>query len=335
MPRKINDKTYGEKLISLFAKLLFTGERHSLADLARMLDCSKQTVLRLVADIERSYKVNIEWSMEGRRRYFRLKTLSQQPPSLNLTTTELHALYMCRSFAQHLLGHRFMEEATRGLEKGRALLPQKTRFSSHHFASYKPGTIDYTPHQESIRTLLEAMEKSRVCKISYRTVMAKKSKTFYIKPYRLFSHQDTVYLHAGLARKPGQLYKEPAFDPLLAVHRIQKADLDERLFKFPEDYDFEKIFNRNFGVIKEEAFEVKVEFTGFAAGFVAERIWSPDQRIQQLPGGKIHLSFSASSKPELVAWLLSFGDEARLLEPDWLVEKVKGQITRMGKNYRR
>jgi hypothetical protein len=110
-----------------------------------------------------------------------------------------------------------------------------------------------------------------------------------------------VGVHAGLARKPGKSYEAPEFDPLLAVHRIQKAKLNERPFNFPEDYDFEKIFNWNFGVIKEEAFEVKVEFTGFAAGFVAERIWSPDQKNQQLPDGKIHLSFSTSSKPELVA----------------------------------
>ena len=78
---------------------------------------------------------------------------------------------------------------------------------------------------------------------------------------------------------------------------------------------------------------MKVEFVGFAAGFVGERIWSPDQQIQHLPGGKIHLSFSASSEPELVAWLLSFGDEARLLGPDWLVEKVKVQVARMKQNY--
>ena len=86
-------------------------------------------------------------------------------------------------------------------------------------------------------------------------------------------------------------------------------------------------------MIKEEAFEVKVEFVGFAAGFVAERIWSPDQQIQKLPDGKIHLSFSVSSEPELVAWLLSFGDEARLLGPDWLVDKVKRQVAQMEKNY--
>ena len=76
-----------------------------------------------------------------------------------------------------------------------------------------------------------------------------------------------------------------------------------------------------------------MEFVGFAAGFVAERIWSPDQQIQQLPDGKIHLSFSASSEPELLAWLLSFGDEAKLISPDWLVKEVKVQLGRMDKNY--
>ncbi len=271
--------------------------------------------------------------MEGRKRFFRMKTLGRQPPILNLTPTEAHGLYMCRAFAEHLLGRGFLEEVTRALDKGRTLLPKNTGFSSGHFAAYRPGSIDYTPHQETIRRLLSAMEKKRICKISYQTVMAEKPKIYYIKPYRLFSHQDTVYLHAGLARKPGERYKEPHYDPLLAVHRIKKAELDERPFTIPENYDFEKTFNRNFGIIKQEAFEVRVEFTGFAAGFVSERIWSPDQKIKALPNDGIEITFSASSKPELVSWVLSFGHEARLLEPHWLVEEVKGQVARMREKY--
>ena len=39
----------------------------------------------------------------------------------------------------------------------------------------------------------------------------------------------------------------------------------------PGDFDFEKAFNQHFGVIKEEAFEVEVAFTGWAAAYVAER----------------------------------------------------------------
>ena len=76
-----------------------------------------------------------------------------------------------------------------------------------------------------------------------------------------------------------------------------------------------------------------VQFTGFAAGFVSERIWSPDQEIRGLPDGGIEITFSASSEPELVSWVLSFGDEARVLEPDWLVEAVKSQVRRMWEKY--
>jgi len=336
MPEKLDSySSYGQKVISLFGKLLFTGERHSLIDLARMLNCSKQTILRLVGDIRRSYGVDIEESTVGRRKYYRLKKIGGIPPTLNLSETEFQALYMCRSFSEHLLGREILEEATRALEKGRTLLPKETPFSSHHFASFKPGSIDYTPHQEVIRTILEAMKRSRICKLTYKSIMAKRAKTFFIMPLKIFSHHDTIYLHARLARKPGKPYKKPEYDPLLVVHRIQKVELDKRLFTFPRDYDFEKTFNRNFGIIKEDSFEVEVEFTGFAARFVSERIWSPDQEIHILKDGGLRLSFSASSEPELIAWVLSFGNEARLIKPHWLVEKVAETVTRQFEVYAR
>ena len=59
MPSKIDPyKSYGAKLISLFARLMFSSESHSLTDLSRMLGCSKQTVLRLLNDITRAFTAN-------------------------------------------------------------------------------------------------------------------------------------------------------------------------------------------------------------------------------------------------------------------------------------
>src|SRR3972149_868176 len=46
MAKKLNYyRGYGKELISLFARLLFSGESYSLTELSRMLDCSKQTVM--------------------------------------------------------------------------------------------------------------------------------------------------------------------------------------------------------------------------------------------------------------------------------------------------
>ena len=333
MPKKIADfSSYGQKLISLFARLLFSRESHSLTDLARMLNCSKQSVLRLVGDIQKAYLVDIEENFRGNRKYFRIQR-PRIPPVVNLTEKELNVLQMCRAFSEHLLGRKLFEEATRALGKSRALLPQEKTLSSQHFASFRPGSIDYTPHQDAVRTLIEAMEGKRVCKLSYQSISAKRAKTFYIKPLKIFSRHDTLYLHARLARKPGKPYREPDFDPLLAIHRIKKVEITDRLFQFPKDYDFEKTFNQNFGIIKKESFEVVVEFSGFAARYVPERIWSPDQKIVKKKGGSVKLTFTASSKPELMAWVLSFGDEARLIKPDWLVDEVRQTVERMQKGY--
>ncbi|MCD6571159.1 MAG: hypothetical protein J7L53_10695 [Deltaproteobacteria bacterium] len=93
MPEKLSPyRSYGQKLISLFARLLFSGEKHSLIELSQMLGCSKQTVLRLVEDIRMSYDVDIEETMKETRRYYRIKTAGRTPPTLPLTDMEINVL---------------------------------------------------------------------------------------------------------------------------------------------------------------------------------------------------------------------------------------------------
>lgn len=56
MAKKLDSyKSYGQKLMSLFVRLMFSGECVSLTDLALMENCSKQTIIRLLNDIRMSY----------------------------------------------------------------------------------------------------------------------------------------------------------------------------------------------------------------------------------------------------------------------------------------
>ncbi len=334
MPEKRDSySSYGQKIISLFAKLLFSRQRHSMIELSRMLHCSKQTVLRLVDDIKMAYGVDIEESVENRRKYYRLKRRVGVDPTLNLTESEISVLQMCRAFTEHLLGRQLFDEAAQALLKSQAHLPEKQRVDSRHFASFIPGSIDYTGHHQTIRRLIKAVDEKKICKITYKRIMADRAKTFYIKPLKIFSQKDTIYLHARIDRYPGKPYKEPDFDPLLAIHRIKNLELTERSFEFPKDYDFEKFFNQNFGVIKEEVFKVEMEFTGYATEYVAERIWSPDQKLIKKKDGTVKLKFSASSEPELISWVLSFGDEAKVVKPNWLIDKIKQIVISIQSEY--
>ena len=77
MPKKLSSyRSYGQKLISLFARLLFSRQSHSLTELSQMLGCSKQTVIRLIQDIKMAYGVEIEEYIEDRR-------FMQQAPNFN------------------------------------------------------------------------------------------------------------------------------------------------------------------------------------------------------------------------------------------------------------
>ncbi|RZB35050.1 MAG: hypothetical protein SRB1_00818 [Desulfobacteraceae bacterium Eth-SRB1] len=78
-----------------------------------------------------------------------------------------------------------------------------------------------------------------------------------------------------------------------------------------------------------------MEFSGWSARHVAERIWSPDQKIVKKADGKIRLIFSSSSEYELTGWVLSFADEARVVKPKWLVEEIKKTLGRMQEVYTR
>jgi predicted DNA-binding transcriptional regulator YafY len=322
-------RSYGEKLISLFARLLFSGESYSLTELSRMLNCSKQTVLRLMEDIRKAYGVDIEESYTANRKYYRVKRPGSAKALYPLTELELSVLQMCRDFTSHMLGKKLFEEATRAIAKSQALLPGEPAGDGHHFGAFRPGTIDYTPYHEIICNLIEAMEARKVCRITYKAISNNRPKIFHIKPLKIFSHRDTLYLHAQRAKEPGKLYHAPDYDPLLAIHRMKQVEITERTFEYPADFDFEKIFNKQFGVMKGEAFEVEVEFTGWAAQYVSERIWSPDQNIKQVGKDRIRLTFTATSEPELISWILSFGSDAEIYKPLGLVKMTHGKIVAM------
>ena len=330
MQTKINpDRSYGEKLIALFAKLLFSGSRFSLTELAESLDCSKQTVLRLVDDITFAYDVPLHDEISGGRKYFWIERAAGAEPAALLTETEHRTLQMCRSFTEHLLGQQTFHEVERAVEKSGHHLPPGVEPGHAAFGVVRSGVIDYSAHEGVLRTLIESMDRRLVCEVSYQNLNADAPKTFHIKPLKIFAHRESVYVHARRAKSPGQPYKTPKYDPLLAVHRFKSARLTDTPYRRPAHYDFEKVMNQGFGVWNQKKFRVVLELTGWAANFARERVWSPDQKITNLKDGRIRLEFWATSEPEVVALVLSFGSKAKLIDPEGVIDLIKFELLEM------
>lgn len=337
--KKSPDRSYGEKLIRLFAKLVFTGQKHSLTDLAKSLGCSKQTVLRLIDDITQAWEIPLRDELRDGRRWYWIERADVHggrgapEPVAMLSESEHRTLQMCRAFTEHLLGRETFGEIERAVEKSGHHLPAGVEDAGGVFGVVRSGVIDYTTHEKSLRALLEGMESRRVCEVRYRGLNAPSAKTFHIKPLQVFAHRETVYVHARRAKSPDKPFKAPTYDPLLALHRFESVKLTDVPFRRPRGYDFDKVMNRGFGVWLQKRFRVVLELEGWAAAFARERAWSPGQSVEDLRDGRVRLSFWSTSEPEVLSLVLGFGACARLLEPAPLVAQVRDELAAMAGRY--
>jgi predicted DNA-binding transcriptional regulator YafY len=134
-----------------------------------------------------------------------------------LNEKEIQLLQMCHAFTSHLLGPTLFEEAAQALWKSQSLLPEGRQLTALPFAAFRPGSIDYTPHQETRRRLLRAMEECQVCKIHYQSISENKPKTYFIKPLKLFSHHDTIYLKPVITTPDLNRGNNPHLDKWLII----------------------------------------------------------------------------------------------------------------------
>lgn len=332
MPKKYSDATPGMKLLGLYWLLLFTGKEHTLSDLSQKLECSKQTVLRLMTQIEASGYAYVESWVEGGQRWYRIKSPRQQP-RVSLSSRDIQNLLLCRDLVWHLLPDSLRDEIERSIGHATTLLHNgeiRRLAWSPQGSSQGKGTIDYTEHRDTLDTIRQALDERRVCRVKYCSAAHPEGRTYFVAPLRIVAYRESLSVWCWRVPDKGEARRE--FDTHLSIHRIEAVELTDRTYELTgEAPDFSKT---TFGVMVGEPFKVKVAFSPNAAMYVRERIWSEDQVIQDQPDGGVVLEFTATSEPEVISWVLSFGAEARLVAPTALVEYMRELLDKMAGGYR-
>lgn len=322
------DATASEKLLSLYTTLLFNKRAFSLTELSSeaYLNASKPTVTRLLARLENSGVGELIREQRGRESYFRL---ARGPvPDTSLNADGLALLALCRDLVLGLLPANIQTEtgnilARLGARNEPGLAPQA--------ASLAKGRIDYAPYQEIFATLEKAVRQKSVCRISYLAAANAKPKEYPFAPMRLLCSQEAIYFE-GWALEEENLTKRKYDDPLrLALHRFQSCEIceisSENLPAPPP------IKNEALGLMEYDSFTAKIRFAPEAAAYVSERIWSKDQTLAREEDGSVVLTARMANFPEALAWVLGFGKRAAVLEPEWFVKKVRGELRETLRNY--
>lgn len=117
------------------------------------------------------------------------------------------------------------------------------------------------------------------------------------------------------------------------VSRIKKLDMLNETFKKPEHF-YEK-YNRNRfeKMTGDEPINLKIIFEGQAARYIKEYERHKADKITDLDSGIVLFEKKTTYTPDILQWVLRFGGDAEVLEPEDLRFELTWEIKRMIRKY--
>jgi len=116
--------------------------------------------------------------------------------------------------------------------------------------------------------------------------------------------------------------------------RMRRLAVRPTRFERPKYFSIDKLLKGSFGVFSgNELVQIRIWFGRSRAQLIRERKWHHSQKIKELGKGEIELSLELSSFAEIVPWILSWGEHARVVSPPELVREVANVVKELGRVY--
>jgi len=248
---------------------------------------------------------------------------------ISFTPQELMALCFARKQIEYLKGTPFENAFESLIKKLDAALPNRLTAHMDDYADFfqikQDAPKDYRQYGKTIETIIQSYKSQKALEMKYQAAGRSEPKDYVIHPYALFNFKRGFYIHA-FSQSVGELRT-------FAVERIKSCRVTETPYEVPEDYSLNKYMDSAFGIILGDPFKVRIFFHKSAALQIKERIWHPSQTIKENKKGLV-LSMNVSGGDELMAWILSWGSLARVLEPDWLRIQIEKDLSKAIKSYK-
>ena len=98
----------------------------------------------------------------------------------------------------------------------------------------------------------------------------------------------------------------------------------------PLDFKVDEYVQDALGIMRSgRRIEVELLFSKKAAAWVKDKTWHPSQDTKLLKDGRLEINLKVADNEELVGWILSFGGEARVIQPEALRQKVKEEARKI------
>lgn len=294
---------------------LQAGNYPNAAKLAREIEVSDKTIYR---DLEfMRDRLDLPLNFDPHRNGFYYEGEVGNFPTMQISEGELFALVVAEKALQQYRGTNFEKPLLSAIRKMERALPDTISVNLADLGQ----TISFRTRAEPIlnlevfQVLAKGAAERRQLELEYRKP-GQKPEVRTVDPYHLANINGEWFLFAfDQARKDIRTF---------APARIQSVRFTGKTFARPQKFSLEKRLRDSFGVHSGDGqFDIVIRFAARAADYIREKKWHESQKLRELADGAVELRLKLSSLSEVQRWVMSWGGDARVLQPPELVASVR------------
>jgi len=300
-----------------------SGKYPNVNSLSKEYEVGTATIYRDIEYMKDMLNAPIAYSAKHRGWYYEEKTF--RLPARFASADDMLALGMAKSLISLYRDTPLYESALRLLNDITAPLSSDEAADVKKEAWYEsriivPPVASAPVNKEIWEILVDAMKENRVVAFEYKGIRDNDYRTRLVRPYQLLFDTGAWYLYGYSEDRSAIRF--------FSLSRIKSAALTNERFSLPKDFDYcKKNDGSYFGVFLGGKKSYKIVFSSIAALSVQERKWAADQKIELLKNkDEIIIKFSSTQFEKVLAWVLSFGINARPIEPVELVNEWKKNV---------
>jgi predicted DNA-binding transcriptional regulator YafY len=300
----------------------------TLYELAQALEVTPRSMRRYLKEITAELELEPIPVRAGGPLRWRVRA-GDLPRRIELRRTQTYALLAARRLFESMRGSALFEEINLAVQQLMTIANRPGRGPNAGVADarleerflYVPvAPKDYRNKTEELDDLFQAVADLRPLTCRYKSNRDNTEETVVIHPYALVLYKDAIYC-VGLHTGRGEVRT-------FLLDRMRDTEMStlER-FVLPEGFRVDDYFHSGFGIFQSsKKTRIMLDFDAQVADLVRSRKINDTQRVLDLPHGGVRLTATVGDLTELVSWVLGWGKTVRVIEPDELVARVRGEL---------
>jgi predicted DNA-binding transcriptional regulator YafY len=307
-----------------------SGKYPNVNTLAKEYEVGTATIYRDIEYMKYMLNAPIEYSAKHRGWFYEEKTF--RLPARFAAADDMLALGMAKNLMTLYKDTPLYEAAKRLLDDITAPLSSDDIVDVKQSAWYEnriivPPVASIPVKPEIWEIIINAMRDNRIIAFEYKGIWDSDYGTRLVKPYQLLFDTGAWFLY-GYAEERSAIR-------IFSLSRIQNATLTNEVFSLPKDFEYGKQNDDSyFGIFLGVKKKFKIAFASNAAIDIQERKWAANQKIETDKNG-ITIFFTSTQYNKILAWVLSYGINARPIEPQELVKEWEKNITALYEKIRK